>query len=271
MLWTRAKRTEVARELNDPPPVWANEHNSMKTDSMSPVINIITANIHDLESRIEQVISWDADIIALQETKLAPHQLKDVHAVAKKQNWTLLHGRPCPSATAGDARKRRRTSAVQAANSGGVAILIKHPRQPIEHEYNDRDKRLHDSGRWQRAKVPLSHTAGNLTISCIYGISGARSNERKQKMNEALLSDAIAEVIEAGSEPRILVGDGNIDPEESKAIASAVEAGCLVDVGHAWANNIVEDEEGNAVKKPTPTYSSGTPLRRHDWTWRVAH
>ncbi len=55
------------------------------------------------------------------------------------------------------------------------------------------------------------------------------------------------------------MGDINVDPERSPAIAEAVDAGLLIDVGHMWAATVEGDVEGEVRKVPEPTFSPKGP------------
>ncbi len=59
------------------------------------LLRVVTANVHALAPRIEEVADWDSDIIIMQETKLAAHAIKDVSGVARDKGWKLIHGKPC--------------------------------------------------------------------------------------------------------------------------------------------------------------------------------
>ncbi len=218
-------------------------------------INIISANIHALNPRIEEVAMWEADILLLQETKLAAHAIKDATGVAKDNGWAFIHGKPCKMAT----RSSSKTRASTEANSGGVAAMVRRPRRPITHKLDRHAADLHETARWLEVKTARGKGGGCLTTSTVYGISGANSCQRKKKQNEALLADALTKLIQAGDDPYILMGDLNIDPENSPAIAAAVDAGLVVDVGHLWARDVTVDEEGRECKHPEPTYCKDGP------------
>ncbi len=58
------------------------------------MLSVITANVHSLNHRVEEVMAWDADVVLLQETKLTAHAIKDVQGVVKRDGWTMVHGKP---------------------------------------------------------------------------------------------------------------------------------------------------------------------------------
>ena len=89
------------------------------------VINLISANIHPLRPRADIIAEWEADIMLLQEQKLAPHAIVEVASTLKQYGWTVKHGKPCQG------QKRRKdvvtTYAAYEANSGAVAAMAKMP------------------------------------------------------------------------------------------------------------------------------------------------
>ena len=119
---------------------------------------------------------------------------------------------------------------------------------------------LYDTGRWTEVKVPIGGKTKFLSVATYYGIAGANSDNRKKALNEHIVSMAIEKAINAGDEPYILCGDFNIEPEDSPAIAAAIEEGLLVDIGHEWAPRVSnEDDDERRQKQPDPTYSSAEP------------
>ncbi len=146
----------------------------------SRCIHLISANVHALAPRIGDISEWDADIVLLQETKLAAHSIKDAVEVAKQAGWTFRHGRPCQVLTRKKAKPKARsdTSAPTEANSSGVAAMIRKPRRDLEHELNDKEKALYDTRRWTKATTAMAKGKGALTSATYYGISGANSCPR---------------------------------------------------------------------------------------------
>ncbi len=206
---------------------------------------IISGNVHALAPRIGEVSLWEADILVLQETKLTAHAIKDAREVARDAGWTFLHGQPCRPTTRTSKRAGApsSTSATE-ANSGGVATMIKKPRRDLGHKLDARELTLHQTGRWNKTTTALKKGKGILTTAGFYGISGTISCPRVRKQNEILLSQAIDLMISAGDQPYILIGDFNVIPEMSPAIAAAINAGLAVDVGHTFAPDTEVGDDG---------------------------
>ena len=53
-------------------------------------LKIISANIHSLRPRANVIPTWEADVIALQETKLAPHAIAETSAVLNRNGYSIL-------------------------------------------------------------------------------------------------------------------------------------------------------------------------------------
>ena len=145
-------------------------------------ISIISANIHSLRPRADIVAGWDADIILVQETKLAPHAIAQTAASLKSHHWQILHGKPCAPQV--QRKNAKRTLAANEANSGGVAILAKKPMRLVNENQVSLDPILHDTGRWVEGKVPIRGHTKCLTLASVYGISGASSDDKKKNLNE---------------------------------------------------------------------------------------
>ncbi len=231
------------------------------SDQRDDYTSIISANIHALGPRIGEVSQWDADILLLQETKLAAHSIKDAAEVAKQAGWTLLHGRPCRVSTRRDRKNGSNgNGAATEANSGGVATMVRKPRRDLGHKMTEEEAALHDTGRWTKATTAVNRGGGVLTTACVYGVSGANSCKRAHKHNEVLLAQAIKLLIEAGDQPYILMGDFNVTPSLSPAITAAVNAGLAIDIGHLFSEQVDVDDNGDAIKLPEPTFDKKGPL-----------
>ncbi len=222
---------------------------------------IISGNIHALGPRVGEISNWEADVLLLQETKLAAHAIKDASAVARDAGWTLIHGRPCSPGTRTTHRDGPRVpTKMTEANSGGVAAMVRKPRRDLALEFTQDEAALHATGRWTKVCTTIGQGRGILTTATIYGISGANSSPKAMKHNEILLSQAISLLIKAGDQPYIIMGDINVEPEASPAVSAAVDSGLLVDVGHLFASKTGIDEQGLAVKCPEPTFDKKGPM-----------
>ena len=248
MFW---EREEILRLPRDDEEVVTLEQQATDGKEKWKPISVISANVHSLRPRAEIVAAWKADIVAVQETKLAPHAIAETSTILSGRCYRLAHGAPCqPQQYRKDAKV---THAANEANSGGVAIITQEHLRTISDDLAAQLPALHETARWTELKVPVRGRTKYLTIASFYGISGSSSNDRKYRANEELLSDAIKRAIEAGDAPYLLCGDFNVDPRDSQAIAAAVNSGLLVDIGHEWATTWTENEDGEVAKQPENT------------------
>ena len=72
---------------------------------------------------------------------------------------------------------------------------------------------------------------------------------------------AIGRATEVRDEPNLLCGDVNVDSMESIAVRAAVNAGLLVDIGHEWAVETEETEQGESRQVPENTYHRHGPTQ----------
>ena len=77
---------------------------------------ITTANIDSLAAH-PSVLSWDSDVLLLQETRCGENTLPASHASTAAAGWKMVHGLPVP--------KLRMKNNVSRTNHGGVATLGK--------------------------------------------------------------------------------------------------------------------------------------------------
>ena len=127
------KQNEEKNEESEPSTTTGKDQ-TMEREPMT--LSIISGNIHFLRPRVDVIAEWDADIILLQETKLAPHATSQAAAILKDKQWKIPHGKPCAPQT--KRKNTQRTQAANEANSGGVAILTK---QPLNHINEDNSPR----------------------------------------------------------------------------------------------------------------------------------
>ncbi len=257
-MWVDTAGRESDHPTTDRQPSSHGAQRHFGTDSEKT--SIISANIRALSPRLAEIVEWEADILLLQETKLAAHSIKDAAEVAKAANWTLVHEHPCKvSKKTKKGHHSHANTAATEANSGGVAAMIKAPRKDLGLPLTDEEAELHATGRWTRATTSLRGGKRALTTATYYGISGSNSCQRKSKRNEMLIAQAIDLLIKAGDQPYILMGDFNVEPSQSAAIMAAVDMGLMFDLGHMFAEKVERDEQGEAVKCPEPTFDRNGP------------
>ncbi len=92
LLWSKAA---IERATTKGPPAHCEQgdlgHAAQEHEGAPSKFSVITANIHSLGNRAEEVMGWDADVVLLQETKLTAHAIKDDHgprqALSTWRDW----------------------------------------------------------------------------------------------------------------------------------------------------------------------------------------
>ncbi len=191
---------------------------------------IITANVAAARPKATIIASWNADLTMLQETKLTTAAIIDFRSKLSPMGKMVVHGVPCRTIKR-DSKKL--ASAAKESAKGGVAAVLRGPRTPVKTQATKVANELRATARWEEIVVPARADASHLGAATLYGISGASSNPRAYKENEALLAKAVLRMVEFGDVPYIIAGDINIEPCDSEVLSSAIEAGILVDVGYS--------------------------------------
>ena len=169
----------------------------------------ISANIHSLRPRANVIPTWEADVVALHETKLAPHAIAEASAVLRQNGYAMVHGLLCQPQTY--RKDVVTTQAANEANSGGVAIVAKRGLKTITRSVQEQELELYDISRWMETKTPVSGRTKFVTVASFYGISGSASNEKKEAINEVFLFDAVKRAVKSDSVPYFMCGDININ------------------------------------------------------------
>ena len=113
--------------------------------------------------KVNEIARWEADIIALQETKLGSIAQLKVGAKMKEANWQTFFGR----AMATTATKMKVAMATNAAN-GGVAIITKTGTPSKKANGNAETAILRDQGRWEEVVQALGQGDKHLKVASIY-------------------------------------------------------------------------------------------------------
>ena len=221
--------------------------NSKDRPKMAGLLKMITANVFALRPKAKVVAAWDADVILLQETKLAASVIADVREDFEEQGKSFHHGKPCK---AGTRSSEVYASSAKQATKGGVAMALRRPRTSVNIKETTVAKELKSTGRWNEVVVPAGADTTHIGFGNVYGHSRASSDARCYRENETLLARAITRPIEFGDVPYVIAGDININPACSETVAAAVEAGILSDIGYAAR-----------VTNPQPTYRRSGPFK----------
>ena len=80
LLWDREENVRLTRSAQDEV---SGEQKSASEKGKQEPLCVISANVHSRRPRAEIVAAWKADIVAVQETKLAPHAIAETSTPIK--------------------------------------------------------------------------------------------------------------------------------------------------------------------------------------------
>eukprot|EP00973_Karenia_brevis_P028730 3962339-Karenia_brevis.AAC.1 len=140
------------------------------------------------------ICSMDADIIAVQESRLNDFAQKAMKQEMRDKGWTLLCGKAQPPQN-----RRKAAASICNARHGGVAVMV---RRGISAQLGPVDtvvrRRLWESGRWMHAMIALGAGHQILHVMSVYGYPGASQDQECMKSNENLMSDVFEAAAELG-------------------------------------------------------------------------
>ena len=207
-------------------------------------LRLWSSNCRSLPANFDQVRHFDADVLALQESRT---DVKDQerYGLALKQPCACCGaaGSCCPSWSAAWGAPMGYTTSEAGKlvkGHGGTAVLAREPGRVQRVEpMLDVDHHLLDSGRSVLARVPYGNGRQSLYVSSFYGISNHDKERELRDRNETLLSLTFQQAESLGEVPVVICpvvicADLNCDPSESATVAAALASGRWVDVGRSW-------------------------------------
>ena len=194
-------------------------------DQKEKKFTIISNNIATLAPKVEQVLGWEADVLAFQETRLSSLMQLKITAKMSDEGWQPFLGKAMQVQTTAN----KVASATNAAK-GGVALVAKSG-VPIKKAPHNADIAiLRDQARWEEILHAIGKGDRHLRIATLYGYDGASGDAQRFRLNEDHISRALIRMLEQGDTPYIICGDFNISPQQSPAIAGLIAKRVLVDV-----------------------------------------
>lgn len=184
-------------------------------------LTLVSANVTSLRAHQAEVMSWTADIVALQEVRLTSQGQRATAAVAREQGWTAIWGTPQPM----------RTGSIWGASPGGVGLLVRAPWQARRPELRPDDNvasALWKSGRWLHVVLALGTGTTFVNVQVVYGIPG------QAHLNSEFLQNVMEYTARLGNAPSILAGDWNIHLDRQTTVptslSESLKSGRLVDM-----------------------------------------
>lgn len=155
--------------------------------------------------KMAEIAEWQADVIALQETRLGSLAQLKIGAKMQEEKWQTFFGKPM----ANKATKNKVATESKAA-SGGVAVMTRTGTPAKKTPSNAETTILRDQGRWEEVLHALRKGNKHPKVANLYGYDGAATDGERFRLNEDLISKALVRLLEAGDTPHLNCGDFNI-------------------------------------------------------------
>ena len=224
---------------------------------------IRSCNISAWRPHAEELLSWDANVVLMQESRLTGVAQQQATQQARAAGRHLVHGEPVPQQNSrqdGQAKRRQVKHTIWNGRQGGVSImsLLLTQTHLVHDTLYDSDRNLWERQRFAVARVPLAKNK-SILVASFYGMAGggdARRDDQNFECNERMLQQVFECAARFGDVPFIVGMDANIQVCNSPAILAALATTRWHDVGAIFA-----DSGGMA-----PTYSQDPDWDRHSVT-----
>ena len=190
-------------------------------------VHIVSANITSMHTYCQDVASWLADIIAVQETRLTLKGQQVMAGILRERGWGTLWGQPMPAGSAG----------VWHSAPGGVGLLARSPwamKLVVPAGDNELGQSLWQSTRWMHAYVTTGDGKGGFNIQVVYGILG------NARLGKELLTKVLEYSAGLGNAPSLIAADFNINLDRyddlPHTLSASLTLGDWVDLDALWAN-----------------------------------
>ena len=205
-------------------------------------ITIASANVVTLRGKVEQVVSL-GEVVCLQETRMSEWNQRGVDAAFDSAGNNTVWGAPVLGTTSQVGPRGIWDSA-----AGGVAITAaKHiATEPVPLPAPLAD--AHQQARIAHARVACDGDRCWINVVTVYGFAGANDDASKAEANADLFAKIIDLVIDLGSQPTLLIGDFNQNPQHIPCIAAAEATNMIFDVARQF-----QDEPEDTFRHPEGT------------------
>eukprot|EP00660_Eupelagonema_oceanica_P019294 gene19294-biopygen28237 len=206
---------------------------------------ISTANVSSLApTQLEATLSLGGEVIGVQETALTGIAQRDLNSQLRRRGWRAIWGKEQPPWVS-----EGHQATPWKGQKGGVGVLVRDHipavRGPVDTPVR---KRLWETGRWVHAVVPYGDGRQTLHVMSVYGVSGAHRSDaiyrgKEYVKNEDLLSDVLLAAAELGNVPVLIIGDLNVETQESDVLREALATGRWEDAAALWAEMLGHEPE----------------------------
>ena len=206
-------------------------------------MSLVSANIGSIVSN-PLWKTWDADVICLQETRVAKNNVRSATKNFETKGWTPCLGAllPCVWHKTGT----NKTPCGGTLVAGPDSII-----QPFRacHDHTGLFDKLHKTRRVAFAWCQISPHRSALVCS-VYAQTGASQDSKIHQENNCLSDDTLTMVSQYGQIPVIIAGDTQASPESYPAFANALNF-------QSWVDPIAETDDLGEVTRPLTFSNDG--------------
>ena len=172
---------------------------------------------------MDEVTSWDMDVIVVQETKLSALGQRVMRGALRQRGWMVFWGAPLETWGRG----------IWDVPEGGVAVLMRDGRMaeaaklPKSRQPDQLVRDLWLSARFVHVRVAVRTGGTMLHVLCVYGVPG------DSKLNSELWDSVLQYAARLGNTPFVVSGDFSFPLGELGAVPP-------VDVGHLLTQRLVD-------------------------------
>ena len=204
---------------------------------------IRSCNITAWRPHAPELLSWNADVVLMQESRLTAVAQQQATTTARSAGRHLLHGAPVPVQSSQELQEggqRYIKPTIWNGRHGGVSIMSRLPTQStLAHDTSyDADRNLWERQRFALARVPLA-TNRSIMVASFYGLAGGGSPHRRDQhfeCNERMLQQVFEVASRYGDVPFIIGMDANIQVDKSPTLVTALSTSRWHDAGEVFGH-----------------------------------
>ena len=196
-------------------------------------------NTTSLRLHMDEVTSWDVDVILVQETKLSASGQRVLRGALRQRGWVVFWGAPLET----------RGRGIWDVPEGGVAVLVRDghaaeaAKLPKTRQADPLAWDLWLSARFLHVRVAVQTGSTVLHVLCVYGVPG------DPELNAGLWDSVLQYAARLGNAPFVVGGDFNFPLGELGALPPVV-------LGHLLTQRLVDVDAAFATGAGRPLQCS---------------
>ena len=198
----------------------------------------------------DYIVGRQADMLAVQESRLTLDGQILVKESLADTSWTPLFGKPQPI-------RKGTVKSTTDAKQGGVMSMLQKGHRSTATPRGELGQALFETGRWEASTTCIDGTDTLLHTQNVYGYPGANEGGQAMMDNENFFADVFDFAGSLGDDvPVVVIGDFNIRLEQSHVL-------CQLIASHKWVEcgSLLAALSGT---EPQPTFESGGSMSRID-------